>query len=150
MSKRKMKLICGISGVVIILLLIVGLLFINDIELWSYEARLKHHKLPEATERIELQSTLGRLSGNGNGLQFLSTMLIRSDLSFEELEAFYGDTDYQVIPMTSADVKTKYLSNGCTITYDALADAEEFDGYYAVIFFRSGHTIFHELDARGH
>ena len=149
MSARKIKLIWGI-GIAVFVLLMIALFFMHDIELWGYETGLKHHELPAKTERIELQSTCGKLNGNGNGLQFLSTMLIRSDLSLAELEAFYADTDYQVIPVTGADFESKYLSNGYRITYDALADAEEFDGYYAVFFFRSGDTIFHQLNLRGH
>ena len=150
MSRRANRLIWEILGIVIILLLIFTLIFINDIELWGYEVHLQHHKLPEATERIEMQSILGRLNGNGNGLQFLSTMLIRSELSLEELEAFYADTDYGVIPVTSAQFESKLLSNGQKIAYDALDETEEFDEYYAVFFFRTGNTIFHEIDIRGH
>ena len=33
----------------------------------------------------------GNLTGNGNGMQYFGAILIRSDLSLEELDAYYSD-----------------------------------------------------------
>ena len=39
---------------------------------------------------IESISRAGKLTGNGNGMQYFGAILIRSDLSLEELDAYYS------------------------------------------------------------
>ena len=42
--------------------------------------------MPEQTECIEKVSTAGKLSGNGNGMQYLGALLVKSDLSLKDLK----------------------------------------------------------------
>ena len=49
------------------------------------EKELCETPLPEKTELIESISRAGKLTGNGNGMQYFGAILIRSDLSLEEL-----------------------------------------------------------------
>lgn len=55
------------------------------------EEALCEISLPEKTELIESLSQAGKLTGNGNGMQYFGAILIRSELSLEELDAYYSD-----------------------------------------------------------
>ncbi len=45
--------------------------------------------LPAQTELLESGAVAGKLTGNGNGMQYRGAILVRSDLSGEELETHY-------------------------------------------------------------
>ncbi len=53
------------------------------------EKDLKAIPLPQKTELVESISKAGKLTGNGNGMQYFGAILIKSDLSLEELVAYY-------------------------------------------------------------
>ena len=65
----------------------------NDRIAASLEERLLRVPLPPETERIDSKSIAGRLpgSGNGNGMQYVGLLLVVSDLSGEELQAYYRE-----------------------------------------------------------
>ena len=70
------------------LLLIGGVIsipLINNHTAYKVEKELCETPLPEKTELIESISRAGKLTGNGNGMQYFGAILIRSDLSLEEL-----------------------------------------------------------------
>lgn len=56
--------------------------------------RLKYEieeiQLPPKTEQIEAVSSAKKLIGNGNGMQYFGAVLIKSDLSLEEIDTYYS------------------------------------------------------------
>lgn len=62
---------------------------VNDASAREVETSLRDLPLPEDTEFIDSLSVAAKLSGNGNGMQYLGALMIRSDLSLDELETFY-------------------------------------------------------------
>lgn len=62
---------------------------VNDAAAHDIETRLLVVPLPDGADRIDSMSLAGKLSGNGNGMQYLGALLIRSDQTASELQAFY-------------------------------------------------------------
>ena len=98
---------------------------------------------------IESLSQAGKLTGNGNGMQYFGAILIRSELSLEELETYYSDYrsnewEYLVEIQEGQSIKV--------IEHKALQFSEEIEdsGYYIVYSWGSGNSLLKELDMRGH
>lgn len=78
----------------------------NDAAARAVEDRLGALPLPPGAERIDELSRAGKLVGNGNGMQYLGALLIRSDQSAGEIESFYAGreasfgSDITVTPTT--------------------------------------------------
>ena len=70
---------------------VISLPLINNHTAYKVEKALCEIPLPEETELIESLSQAGELTGNGNGMQYFGAILIRSELSLEELETYYSD-----------------------------------------------------------
>ncbi len=83
MKKIKVFLIIAI---VIAIGLNVLISLINNYTAYKVEKALCETSLPEETELIESLSQAGKLTGNGNGMQYFGAILIRSELSLGELD----------------------------------------------------------------
>ena len=64
---------------------------------------------PADTRVVERFSLAGKLTGNGNGMQYLGGVLVQSDLSSDELDGYYaayrkGDWDMLVDTQTTRDL----------------------------------------------
>lgn len=57
----------------------------NDVE-----KKLVKCSFPENTQIISSISVAGKMRGNGNGMQYMGSILVRSDLSKEQLLAYYN------------------------------------------------------------
>lgn len=140
----------------VVLALVVGVLvgipmtitLVNDAAARSVETTLLDLPLPEGAERIDSMAQAGKLIGNGNGMQYLGALLIRSDQTTDALQAFYD-----------AQVETDGLSimvapSGSPGTLDGavgflLQGAEP--GTFDVWAWGEGPgSLFEEFDLRGH
>ncbi len=151
---KKFLLICigivvFITALSICKFAVTGTSLLNDIQLKFYELQLKTQKLPENTEFVEIKSVLGKLNGNGNGIDFLNTMLICSDLTFDELNSYYTDMGLDVIQQTSSKFSHKILEHNAEIEYEALKDMVSSENYYVVFQYKSGNAL-NNFDVRGH
>ena len=81
---KKLKLV-GILAAVVLIGGVISIPLINNHTAYKVEKELCETPLPEKTELIESISRAGKLTGNGNGMQYFGAILIRSDLSLEEL-----------------------------------------------------------------
>ena len=86
---KKLKVV-GILAAVVLIGGVVSIPLINNHTAYKVEKTLCEIPLPEETELIESLSQAGKLTGNGNGMQYFGAILIRSDLSLEELDAYYS------------------------------------------------------------
>lgn len=78
---------------------------VNDAAARDVETRLLEAPLPDGAELIESMSPAGKLSGNGNGIQYLGALLIRSDQTTSGLQASYdarNGTDELSVTVTGA------------------------------------------------
>ena len=58
----------------------------------ALEQELQTTPLPEDAILLDSVSIAGKLVGNGNGMQYMGSILIATDMSEEELQDFYGKT----------------------------------------------------------
>ena len=84
----------GKVGIAVLILLIGGIIlipFINDYYAYRTKAELCEIPLPDRTEIVDSVYKAGKLTGNGNGMQYFGAILIKSELSLNELEDYYSD-----------------------------------------------------------
>lgn len=145
---KKIKLV-GILAAVVLIGSVISIPLINNHTAYKVEKALCEIPLPEETELIESLSQAGKLAGNGNGMQYFGAILIRSDLSLEELETYYSDyrsNEWECL------VETQKGQSIEVIEHKALQFSEEIEdgGYYIVYSWGSGKSLLKELDIRGH
>ena len=105
--------------------------------------------LPENTEYIEDIYKAGKLVGNGNGMQYFGAILIKSELSLEELREYYlgfAEHEWECVVEEQTCTEIKIIEHGI------LAFKTDVDGthYYIVYSWGDNDSIFHEFDIRGH
>lgn len=145
---KKLKLV-GILVAVVLIGGVISISFINNNIAYKVEKELCETPLPEKTELIESISRAGKLTGNGNGMQYFGAILIRSDLSLEELDAYYSEyrsNEWEYLVEVQEGQSVEMLEHG------GLQFSEEIKGnsYYIVYSWGSGNSLLKELDIRGH
>lgn len=145
---KKLK-IAGILAAVALIGGVISIPLINNHSAYKVEKVLCETLLPEETELIESLSRAGKLTGNGNGMQYFGAILIRSELSLEELDAYYSDYrnnegGYLVEIQEGQDVKV--IDHG-TVQFSEEVKEDE---YYIVYSWGSSNSLLKELDIRGH
>lgn len=100
---------------------------------------------------IETKSVYGKLNGNGNGIQYFGSVLIRKD-SIEDVVSLVEklDLQFEIVEYCVQDecnISSKYLEHK-TLKYDTPIDANS--EYISIIFFNSKHPDSDFLDLAGH
>lgn len=126
----------------------VSIPIVNDAAARDVETRLLDLPVPEGAERTTSMAQAGKIVGNGNGMQYLGALLIRSDDGVDELQRFYS---------------VQGEAAGLSITVTPAEDLEEFHsargfltrpvehGTFVVHAWGDGPgEIFEGLDIRGH
>ena len=145
---KKLKLV-GMLVAVVLIGGVISISFINNNIAYKVEKELCETPLPEKTELIESISRAGKLTGNGNGMQYFGAILIRSDLSLEELDAYYSgyrSNEWECL------VETQEGQSIEVIDHETLQFSEEIKDsvYYILYSWGSGNSLLEELDIRGH
>ena len=145
---KKLKLV-GILTAVVLIGGVISIPLINNYTAYKVERALCEIPLPEEAELIESLSQAGKLTGNGNGMQYFGAILIRSDLSLEELDAYYSryrSNEWECLVETQEGQHIEVIDHG------TLQFLEEIKGncYYIVYSLGSGNSLLEELDIRGH
>ncbi|WP_371368216.1 hypothetical protein SRRS_18780 [Sporomusa rhizae] len=157
------KLIKLITYMIVSLFIFVMSLFIfipllNDYRLFAFAQQLK--TLPQNITLVESKTICGKLNGNGNGMDFLACILVKSDLSLEEIQQYYdgivfqtakNDVNHkvekQVLPVKGNKLETEYLEHG-SISFDTLKPSPDYSKYYIMLIYDGGYSA--DLDIRGH
>ena len=145
---KKLKLV-GMLVAVVLIGGVISISFINNNIAYKVEKELCETPLPEKTELIESISRAGKLTGNGNGMQYFGAILIRSDLSLEELDAYYSDyrsNEWEYLVETQEGQHIEVIDHGTLQFTEEIKDS----GYYIVYSWGSGNSPLEELDIRGH
>jgi len=91
--KKGTSFISVIMLIVILLpiVLYVAIFITNNCIADGIEKNLVKYKLPSDTVLVDSVSVAGKLTGSGNGMQYMGAILVKSELSEEELHEHYSD-----------------------------------------------------------
>ena len=145
---KKLKLV-GTLVAVVLIGGVISISFINNNIAYKVEKALCETPLPEKTELIESISRAGKLTGNGNGMQYFGAILIQSELSLKELDDYYSDyrsNEWEYLVKIQEGQSIEGIDHGTLQFAEEIKDR----GYYIVYSWGSGNSLLDELDIRGH
>ena len=122
---------------------------VNDNAAKKTADKLVNLPLPNNTEFIETVHMAGKLVGNGNGMQYFGAILIKSELSLEELKGYYlkfAKDEWECVVESQTDADIKIIEH-TKLTFKTNVEG---DDYYIVYSWGNNNSIFHEFDIRGH
>ena len=146
MKKTK---IAGICLIVLILAAFVSVPVYNNYCAYNVEKMLCETPLPEQTELIEAISKAGKLTGNGNGMQYFGAIIIRSVLSLEELDAYYSgyrSNEWECLVETQEGQSIEVIDHETLQFSGEIKDS----GYYILYSWGNGNSLLEESNIRGH
>lgn len=131
-----------------VILLIASVPFVNDNVARKTANEVAEIPLPEQTEYVEKISRAAKLVGNGNGMQYLGAVLIKSELSLEELKEYYSGYNTTVRHQTGKRIEGM---NSGKIEFSSEING---DNFYVVYKWGNNdyplHGFYEDLDIRGH
>ncbi|HEY4431600.1 MAG TPA: hypothetical protein VGN87_11220 [Paenibacillus sp.] len=148
---KKTFTIVLLTTVVALVLTVISTPFINNHIANSIIKDLVKVSLPDKTEWIDDISSAGKLIGNGNGMQFFGAILIKSELTLEELNNYYSkyrENEWSYIVEQQVSDTIDFLNGH--LKFKALKADEELINYYIVYTWGSSDYPLSELDIRGH
>lgn len=146
---KKTVKIMGMTLVALFIVLVVAAPFVNNYSASKIEKKLLVLPLPEKTEYIESISKAGKMTGNGNGMQFLGAMLVESELTLEELEVYYAtyrENQWDCIVEVQESLILEFVEHG-TLSFTTELSPDK--GYFVIYSWGNGIEPFEMLDIRG-
>ncbi|MGN0375232.1 MAG: hypothetical protein ACI4EN_06995 [Butyrivibrio sp.] len=144
-----------ISVFVLLFIIILGIFIsvpvVNDKTARYLVDELKSLPLPEGAVLLDSVSVAGKVSGNGNGMQFFGAILIESELTMDEIKAHYkqfSGNQFEYIVESQEQKEIRVIDRGCSFSY--LNDKEDFRNYYIIYTWGSSDYPLSNLDLRGH
>ena len=149
------------------IIIFVFLIFIGIIVMYLYinisndeiakklEKKLLSTDLPNNTEIIDSISVSGKLVGNGNGMQYFGAILIKTDLSKNDLDEYYNqfrenEWSYIIVAQKSSKIEVIEHGNYKFNKYNPLNNAEKEKYYMIYSWGVSKNNFLQETDVRGH
>ena len=146
---KKSKKILLIILLILIFLLIIFIPITNNLIANGIESEIKNIPLPQDTKIIDSISIAGKLTGNGNGMQYFGAILIKSDLDLIELENYYKnyrEDEWSLIIKKQNTAKIDVIEHG-EYSFDT---KESLDNCYIVYSWEDSKMGILSLDIRGH
>lgn len=148
--KRLLFTIC--IFLVLFVLIIASIPFINNLTASQVVKEIEHCPLPQFTTFCESVSVAGKLAGNGNGMQFFGAILIKSELSLNELEEYYsqyrkGEWSFVVFPQSGNEILAVENQKVC---FSSLENETDYTNYFVVYSWGSSDFPLCDFDLRGH
>ena len=107
----------------------VGIVVANNFIADKIEKDLVSYQLPSNTKLVDSVSAAAKLTGNGNGMQYMGAILVDSDLSKEELKEHYS-SEFDYIEVNEQEtVNLDFIQN---VSFDADIKLED-KAYYSII-----------------
>lgn len=134
---------------VLIILFLISCPIINNVFAKRVASDIESVPLPPNTQMAEKFSKAGKLTGNGNGMQFFGAVLIESQLSSEELNKYYSSyrkTEWDYIVAVQDTQNIDEIEHG-----DYSFETDVSNGqFYIVYSWGDGVSPFQYFDLRGH
>lgn len=134
---------------IILLLFILSIPLVNNLCAIKVKNELENLPLPDNTEFIESVWQAGKLNGNGNGMQYLGLLLLKSELSYDEINEFYKSyrkNAWQYKIKAQETQKADIIEHGELVFSHKLDSSQK---YYIVYSWGEGIKPFCWLDLRG-
>lgn len=135
--------------------LYAGIFIANNIIADNVEKDLVAYQLPASTKLVDSISIAGKLTGNGNGMQYMGSILVETNLSEQELKEHYGLKDKYVQIRKQDTAKIDFLNSGAYSFSGFVEDKKE--SYYSITCWADKRAKYGELvselldfDIRGH
>lgn len=130
-----------------------GIVITNNAIAHGMEKELKSAPLPEGTILMDSFSLAGKLVGNGNGMQYMGSILVISPLSEEELYDYYSEA-FDYVEVRKQETQKIDFINSQDYSFELFGDPQHHD-HYSVTCFKSQDTddlagILLNLDLRGY
>ena len=159
-GKNRLRYVIRVTMVAVAILLLffaLGIPMINNAIALGIEGELKSIPLPRDTEVVESTSVASKLTGNGNGMQYFGAVLLKSDLTLEELYDHYrpyrqGLDDCLIEPQIESAIRPAgvYMHGAIDL---AFRTSVESGGYYILYSWGTAPDWLQDLldtDLRGH
>ncbi|MCQ2049945.1 MAG: hypothetical protein MJZ22_02955 [Candidatus Saccharibacteria bacterium] len=132
---------------VLTVLITVPIPLVNNLLAKEVAGDVREIKLPSDVVYVESFSQAGKFVGNGNGLQYIGGILIKSDLSAEALQDYYLQHGLECTVERQFDNSLKFDQGGIS-----LKNKISGDDYYVVYTWGNKYcnSIIADLDIRGH
>ena len=146
---KKVIVIVVLTMAIIFSSVLIAAPIVNDSIAKKTANELVDLPLPNGTEFIESIYKAGKLVGNGNGMQYFGAVLIKSELSLDELKEYYlefADSEWKFIVENQINTDVRIIEHA-KLTFKTDIDG---NNYYSVYSWGNNNTIFHEFDIRGH
>ena len=133
-----------------------GIVVTNNSIANQLEKELKVYPLPDNTVFLDSISIAGKLVGNGNGMQYMGSVLVSSDLSEEELYEYYSESFDNVEVRKQESAAIDFL-NSAGYGFELFGDPDH-HAHYSVTCWGSPKdvgmgkwmTVLLDMDLRGH
>lgn len=135
-SGDDMKIVKRIFSILVILLIALpivsyfGIVVTNNSIANNIEKSLVEYKLPTNTELVDSISIAGKLTGNGNGMQYMGAILVESELNEEELNEYYS-LDFEFIEVRKQETAKIDYVHSSNYSFNGFSDAKK-EEYYSV------------------
>ncbi len=107
----------------------IGIVVTNNSIAEKIEKHLVSYELPTNTKLVDSISVAGKLTGSGNGMQYMGAILVDSDLSKDALEEYYSSKFDYIEVNEQKTVNLDFIQN---VSFNA--DIESGDTtYYSII-----------------
>ena len=149
MKKRIQKIIL-ILGIIFLFSILILPRYYNDYIAKTIANEIKEIPLPEKTEFLEKKYVAGKLNGCGNGMQYYGAILIKSELSENELKEYYNmfsDSEWSNIVEKQIGNSIEMIEHRDIFFQTKFEDNVD---YFIVYTWGDYSGIASELDIRGH
>ena len=148
-QKRNILIVIIFIVVISISVFVVIIPLANNHYAKQVEKELRKTPLPEKTKIIDSVSRAGKLVGNGNGMQYFGAILLKSNLSLNNLEDYYSAYQKNEWPYVVEPQKNQIIE---VVEHSMISFSEKVgdNGYYIVYSWGDGPDLLEELDFRGH
>ena len=153
--KKFSKVISAVLIAIVILVILFILSFfvnhnilINHKLTWDFKDIIKNES---GIEIIQWKSVYGKLNGNGNGINYFGTVLVKTD-SEESINKILPalDEEYEIVgyvTQSGSKVNNKLVEK-VNLEYDESLSEGEI--YYSIYYFNSSNKYSYPFDLRGH
>ena len=137
--------------IVVLFIMIVPIITrtINNDIAYQTAQDVKAIALPDKTEYVEMFSAAGKLVGNGNGMQYLGGILIKSELPIDSIRSYYSQyasNEWEYLVDKQEGNYIRFVEHG-EVSLHTNVDG---DNFYIVYSWGQSNSFLTEFDTRGH